>query len=189
MTQTADSQPEDDPLAPTPQEGGDDPIAALEADLADAREAMLRARADAENARRRATRDRAEASAYAIAGFARDMLGVADTLARALGTAPESDPVAQGVRATAQMLDKTMARHGVERIDAMGQEFDPERHEVMFEAPAGGAPGTVVQVLEDGYVLRGRLLRPARVAIAAASATATEAGDVPPAGSEIDTQA
>ncbi len=112
---------------------------------------------------------------FAIAGFARDLLGVGDNLRRALEALPESadseegplKSFIEGVALTERELLGVFERHGVEKIDPAGQKFDHNLHEAMFEAPtAEAAPGTVVQVVEAGYVLKGRLLRAARVGVA-----------------------
>ena len=146
-----------------------------EAELAALNDKLLRTLAEGENLRRRAQREREETSKYAIAGFARDVLGVADNLRRALealpeGAAAEDGPAksfTEGVELTERELLGVLERHGVEKIDPEGQKFDHNLHEAMFEIPtAEAAPGTVVQVVQAGYVLNGRLLRAARVGIA-----------------------
>lgn len=146
------------------------------------RDQLLRALADAENARRRGQRDKEEASKYGAAKFARDLLGVADNLARAQEHAPEHTDDASvkalidGVAATEKQLQDTFARHGMERIDPLDQRFDPNLHEAMYEVPGTDKPaGTVVQVMEVGYTLQGRLLRPARVGVAKGEANSSAA--------------
>ncbi|HBH25941.1 MAG TPA: nucleotide exchange factor GrpE [Rhodospirillaceae bacterium] len=180
MTETDEAIPEED----------QDPAPDLEAALSVERDRALRALAEAENTRRRAERDVSEARDFAIARFARDVLEVADTLERALAAAPERDSaLAQGVAATAQALHKALAKHGVARVEALGALFSPDHHEALFEAPASpDAPdGHVAQVLEEGYTLRGRLLRPARVAVARGGEAPAE--PPPPAGSAVDEEA
>ena len=146
-----------------------------EAEIADLNDKLLRALAETENLRRRARKEREDTANYAVAGFARDMLAVADNLGRALGTLPEApdgtdEPLSgfiEGVKLTERELANVLERHGIDRVDPMGEKFDPNRHEAMFEIPTGdAAPGTVVQVLEIGYVLKERLLRAAKVGVA-----------------------
>lgn len=148
----------------------------LEDRLADTNDQLLRALAELENTRRRADRDRAEALKYGAASFARDMLGVADNLQRALnavaGLDQETLPDAaksllEGVAATERDLIASMGRHKVSPVSPMGEKFDPNMHEAMFEAPGTGQPaGTIVEVIETGYMMDERLLRPAKVGIA-----------------------
>jgi molecular chaperone GrpE len=150
-------------------------LAAAEAEAARLKEEYLRALAETENVRKRAARDRQDAGQYAITGFARDLLSVADNLQRALASvdagARAADPalaaLVDGVEMTEKELLGVLERHGVKPIDAHGQPFDPHVHEAMFELPdASVAHGTVVQVLQAGYRLHDRTLRPARVGIA-----------------------
>lgn len=166
----------------------------LKAEHAALKDQALRALAEAENARRRGQKDREDATNFAISSFARDLLPVADNLRRALDSVSEElaglDPKVQnllsGVEATERELLRTLERHGVEKVEAQGTLFDPNIHEVMFEMPAGGQPaGTVLQVVENGYRLKGRILRPARVGVAADEGQ----GDASRPGASIDTQA
>jgi len=148
----------------------------LEDRLADANDQLLRALAELENTRRRADRERAEALKYGAASFARDMLGVADNLQRALNAVAELDQetlpdaaksLLEGVAATERYLIASMGRHKVSPLSPMGEKFDPNMHEAMFEAPGTGQPaGTIIEVIETGYVMDERLLRPAKVGIA-----------------------
>ena len=192
MVEDAESEPESIPV-------GDfiDPaeLEVLKAENAALKDQALRAMAEAENARRRAQKDREDASKFAINSFARDLLPVADNLRRALDSVSEEiaglDPKVQslldGVEATERELLRGLERHGVQKIDAMGKSFDPNMHEVMFEMPAGGHPaGTVMQVMENGYTLQGRILRPARVGVAADEG---QQGSTPSTGGSVDTQA
>ncbi len=146
-----------------------------EAEIADLNDKLLRALAETENLRRRARKEREDTANYAVAGFARDMFLVADNLGRALGTLSEAPDgkdeslsgFIEGVKLTERELATVLERHGIDRVDPMGEKFDPNRHEAMFEIPTGdAAPGTVVQVLEIGYVLKERLLRAAKVGVA-----------------------
>jgi molecular chaperone GrpE len=137
------------------------------------RDRLQRALADAENTRRRAERSLDEMRQYATANFAREMLGVEDNLHRAIDSA-ERNPVKsvedaallEGVRSTERMLMQALARFGVQKIEAAGAPFDPALHEAVLEVddPKRQA-GTVAEVLEDGYTIHGRLLRPTRVAV------------------------
>jgi molecular chaperone GrpE len=145
----------------------------LIAENASLRDRMLRALAEAENTRRRADRAAAEASRYATADLARELLAVADNLQRTLAAAerPAFEDAAdvaliEGVRATQRMLIQSLERFGVRRIEALGQPFDPALHEAVLEVDDPSyPPGTVVRVVEDGYTIHDRLLRAARVAV------------------------
>ena len=162
---------EDQPEAAEPAElSPDEQIATL-------KDRLLRAMAEAENARKRAARDRDDAAKYAITGFARDVLGVADNLRRAIGSVPDEargggealDNLLAGVDLTERELEAVLDRHGIKPINPGGEKFDPNRHQAMFETPsADAAPGTIVQVLQVGYMIADRLLRPAAVGVAAA---------------------
>lgn len=148
----------------------------LEDRLAETNNQLLRALAELENTRRRADRDRAEALKYGAASFARDMLGVADNLQRALSavadieseTLPDgAKSLLEGIAATERDLLASLGRHKVTPVTPMGEKFDPNVHEAMFEAPGTGQPaGTIIEVVETGYVMDERLLRPAKVGIA-----------------------
>lgn len=159
-----------DSKAETEEPSGE--IQTLRAELEKTRDQMLRAMAEAENARKRAAREKEDSTKYAISGFARDLLDVADNMRRALDAAPEEtgeqvQGLIQGVEATEREMLKIFEKHGIRKIEPMGEIFDPNYHEVMFETPGTGQPpGTIIQVLETGYVLNGRLLRPARVGVA-----------------------
>jgi molecular chaperone GrpE len=163
-------------------------LAAAEAEIARLKEERLRALAEVENTRRRAARDREEASQYAISAFARDLLVVADNLERALRSVspearqndPQLDALLSGVEATERALKSTFERYGVSQVPAEGAPFDPHVHEAMFEVPdTSVAHGTVVQVLEAGYTIHDRTLRPARVGVARGGPRAA-----PPASAE-----
>lgn len=147
-------------------------IERLENEVADLKDKLLRAVAETENVRRRAERDRADAANYAVTGFARDMLSVADNLARALDAA-EKDEVANkglltGVEATMRELLKAFEKYGIARVEAVGAKLDPHLHQAMLEidAPEGTEPGTIVAELQPGYTIKDRLLRPAMVSVA-----------------------
>lgn len=152
-------------------------VAELQAQIAEMKDKMMRALADAENTRRRAERTAEDARKYAVSAFAKDMLDVADNLRRALDsvsdeakqTSPEVEALLQGVEVTEKGLLKTFDKHGIQKIEPTEGPFDPNLHEVMFEAENTGKPaGEIVQLLEAGYTLNGRLIRPARVGVAKA---------------------
>lgn len=161
----------------------------LEAELAEQKDRLLRALAETENVRRRAQREREDASKYAVAGFAKDLLSVADNLRRALESLPESEvrddrtrSLLAGVAATERELLSIFERHGIRRIDPKGERFDHNFHQAIFEAERPDQPtGTVVEVLQPGYVLYDRLLRPAMVGVAKGGPKPTEPANGPDA--------
>jgi molecular chaperone GrpE len=146
----------------------------LEKELADAKQQTLYAQAETQNVRRRLEAEKQQTSAYAVTNFARDMLSVKDNLDRALASFPEdlrSDDrlksLITGIEATGRELGNVFQRHGIARIDAMGQPLDPNRHQAMVEIPNDQAePGTIVQEMQSGYMIKDRLLRPALVGVA-----------------------
>ena len=149
------------------------------------RDRLMRALADAENTRRRAERSLDEVRQYAIGNFAREMLSVVDNLRRAIVTA-ERNPVKsvedaallEGVRSTERMLTQALERFGVRKIEALGVPFDPALHEAVMEIDdPKREPGTVREVIEDGYMIHDRLLRPARVAVVKRAAEAPAPDD------------
>jgi molecular chaperone GrpE len=148
-------------------------VAELEAELAEHKERVLRALAETENTRRRAQREREDASKYAITGFAKDLLSAVDNLRRALDSLPEAEirdertrSLLAGVAATERELLSVFERHGIRRIDPRGERFDHNFHQAIFEAERADQPtGTIVEVLQPGYVLNDRLLRPAMVGV------------------------
>jgi molecular chaperone GrpE len=150
-------------------------LVAAEGESARLKDEYLRALAEAENVRRRAARDRQEASQYAISSFARDLLSVADNLQRALSSVvegarrqdPALDALMSGVEMTEKELLAILDRYGVKRIAAEGHGFDPHVHEALYEIPDPSVPhGTILQVVQPGYTIHDRTLRPARVGIA-----------------------
>src|SRR5215471_8160460 len=160
--------------AATEELTAEDRLTALEAELAVQKDRLLRALAETENVRRRAQREREDASRYAVAGFAKDLLSAADNLRRALESLPEGEvrdertrSLLDGVAATERELLSVFERHGIRRIDPQGEPFDHNFHQAIFEAERPDQPsGTVVEVLQPGYVLHDRLLRPAMVGVA-----------------------
>jgi molecular chaperone GrpE len=177
-----------------------DEIAQLRNENAEMRDRMLRALADAENTRRRSERERDESRQYAVTGFARDMLNVADNFQRALdslpaearaGLSPQAKAVIDGIEATERQLMGALERNGVRKIETAGAKFDPHLHQAIAEVPAEGrAPGTIVTVVQTGYVIADRLLRPAMVTVAArdSSSSAPTASESAPGGT-LDTKA
>ncbi|SCY35843.1 nucleotide exchange factor GrpE [Microvirga guangxiensis] len=153
-----------------------DPVAVLEAEKADLKDKLLRLMADMENLRRRTEREIADARAYGVANFARDMLNVADNVRRAIESVPEDAKAAaegafkgliEGIDLTERDLLNTLERHGVKKLEPQGQKFDPNVHQAMFEVPNPDVPnGTVVQVVQSGFVIGDRVLRPALVGVA-----------------------
>lgn len=148
-------------------------VATLLAELAKTKDDMLRALADAENTRRRAERQAVEARAYAIDRFAQDLLPIADTLERALASAPRDDQdegfrnLLTGVELTERSLVDAFARHGLKRIGVRGEPFDPKVHQAVAQAPGDQPAGTIQEVLQSGYVLGDRTLRAAMVLVSA----------------------
>lgn len=152
-------------------------VGALQDEIAKLKDQAMRALAEAENTRRRAERDREDASKYAITNFARDLVSVADNFLRALaavpedlkGTDPRIDNLLGGIEATERELQKVFERFGIRKIDPQGEAFNANYHDVMFEVPnTGKSAGTIMQVVEVGYTIHDRLLRPARVGVAKA---------------------
>ena len=157
-------------------------IETLQAEIAALKERSMRALADAENTRKRAEREKEETRQFAIARFARDLLSVSDNLNRALAACPAEareggdealKAVIDGIEATERELQSVLTRHGVKAIEAEGAKFDPNLHQAIAEVPAEGAPkGTVVTVVQGGYMIGERLLRAAMVTVAKGDAPA-----------------
>ena len=154
-------------------------LAAKDAEIAEIKDRALRAAADMENTRRRLERDKADAVAYATTGFARDLLAVADNLRRAVASIPDAaredetvKGIVTGVEMTEKELQSVLGRHGVSRVESVGQKLDPNKHQAMIEVEHDDEPGTIVQELQAGYVIKDRLLRPALVSVAKAKADA-----------------
>ena len=163
--------PEAEATAPEPD------AAALAAEVADLKGRLLRALAETENVRRRAANEREDVSKYAITGFARDLAPVVDNLRRALDSVPDDvrdderlAGLVAGVEMTERELLSVLERHGIRRVDPLGEKFDHNFHQAMFEVEASDKPaGTVVEVMQVGYVIGDRLLRPAMVGVAKGS--------------------
>lgn len=164
------TNPENEDMLPEEQPAED----TRDAEIAELKDRLLRAAAETENVRRRLEREKQDATAYAVTGFARDLLGVVDNLRRALDAIPdearENDEavktIVTGVEMTERELVNTLQRHGVTRIEAAGQKLDPNRHQAMIEVEHEAETGTIVQELQAGYMLKDRLLRPALVSVA-----------------------
>jgi len=163
-----DAYPEDDA-----GRGLDQALASLREDLEKAQQDILYARAETQNVRRRMEKDVSDARAYAATGFARDILSVADNLSRAVEAVPEDlrddskfKGLVTGIEATQRELEKVFVQHGITRIAAMGLPHDPNQHQAMLEVPSADVePGTVIQEMQAGYMIKDRLLRPAMVGI------------------------
>jgi molecular chaperone GrpE len=165
-----------------------DPVEALTAENAELKDRMLRLAADMENLRNRTKREVSDAKTFAVANFARDMLGVSDNLRRAVEAvsdekrahgSDEFKSLLEGVELTEKSMLSTMERHGVKKLDPEGQKFDPNFHQAMFEVPNPEVPNnTVVQVVQSGYQIGERVLRPAMVGVAKGGAK-TPAAETP----------
>ena len=171
------SPPEDTPA-------GEPTVAELKSEIAALKDRVLRAMAEAENVRRRTEKVKADARDYAVTGFARDMVSVADNLRRALDALPSQlhdderlKTFVDGVQLTERELMNAFERHGIRRIEPNGEKFDHNLHQAMFEVADSGQPaGTVVQVMQAGYVIKDRLLRAAMVGVAKRPADGAEGG-------------
>lgn len=171
----ADAAPKADEAANPATEQELDPMQVLMAEVAELKDQRLRMAAEMENLRRRTAREIKDAKSYAIAGFARDMLQVSDNLQRALAAVPEQAEAAsddglktlvEGVELTERAMLSTLERHGVRKLEPMGQKFDPNFHQAMYEVPNTDVPNnTVVDVVQPGYVIGDRMLRPAMVGV------------------------
>jgi molecular chaperone GrpE len=150
-----------------------DRVAELEQQIEEAKSKALYAAAETQNVRRRLEQELQQATSYASAGFARDMLAIKDHLDRALAAVGEdlrADKTAAqflaGIGATSRELDAVFQRHGVTRIKTVGEPLDPHRHQAMIDMPSEQEPGTIVEEMQAGYMMKDRLLRPALVAVA-----------------------
>jgi molecular chaperone GrpE len=167
--------PDESGPAETPERDAFAVIEALNAENSQLKERILRTLAEMENLRRRTEREVADAKTYGVTSFARDMLTVVDNLTRALehlpdearaGAEPQIQSVIEGVELTARDLEAVLGRHGVKKLDPKGQKFDPNFHQAIFEAPDETLPaGTVSQVVQSGWTIGDRVLRPAMVGI------------------------
>ena len=184
---SGDPAPEAEPVVSKPYIMPDDPeegaVEALTKEVADAKDRMLRTLAEMENLRKRTAREVSDARTYGISGFARDVLDIADNLQRALDAVsaearaaadPELKALIEGVELTERSLHNALEKHGVKRFDPAGEKFDPNVHQAMYEVPDSSIPvGTVAQVIQAGYMIGERVLRPALVGVAKGGAKAT----------------
>jgi molecular chaperone GrpE len=178
MTDTTEASPSEPTATPDPASQNEEAFAIIEklnAENAELKDRVLRTLADVENMRRRSEREAQDARAYAVTGFARDLLNVADNLARALQNIPEEARAAaegalktlvEGVELTNRELHTVLGRHGVKKLEPEGEKFDPNFHQAMFEVPDETLPaGTVTQVMQAGWKIGERVLRPAMVGV------------------------
>ncbi len=156
-----------------PEVAEHDRVAELENQLAEAKQQTLYAQAEIQNVRRRTEKEVSDARNYATTSFARDILSVADNLSRGLSAIPadlradeKMKGLVTGLEATGRELDSVFTRNGITRIEAMGATLDPNKHQAMMEVPSDAAPGTIVQEMQAGYMIKDRLLRPALVGVA-----------------------
>ncbi len=166
-----------------------DPVEQLRAENADLRDRYLRLAAEMDNLRRRTERDVKDAKSYAISGFARDMLAVSDNLRRGLDAIPAEareagdaglKALVEGVEMTERAMLTALERHGVRKLEPVGEKFDPNFHQAMFEVPNADVPnGTVLQVVQDGYKIGDRVLRPAMVGVSKGGPKVAAGGDKP----------
>lgn len=174
VTDTPDDTLRAETAEGAPEVAEQDHVVELEAQLAEAKAAVMYAQAETQNVRRRFEKEAQDAKTYAATAFARDVLSVADNLTRALASIPAElkddekfKGLVTGLEATGRELDSVFARHGISKIVALGEALDPNRHQAMMEMPSADAePGTIVQEIQAGYMIRDRLLRPALVGVA-----------------------
>jgi molecular chaperone GrpE len=157
----------------SPEVAEHDHVADLERQLDEAKKNALYAAAETQNVRRRLEAELKQATSYAAAGFARDMLAIKDHVDRALAAVSDelrADKVASqflaGIESTSRELDAVFARHGITRIEAKGEKLDPHKHQAMVEFPSDQEPGTIIEEMQPGYMMKDRLLRPALVGVA-----------------------
>ncbi|WP_380788363.1 nucleotide exchange factor GrpE [Sphingomonas sp. R86521] len=175
IDQNAPADLRDETAEAAPEVAEHDRVGELENQLAEAKQNVLYAQAEVQNVRRRAEKEAQDARAYAATAFARDILSVADNLSRGLAAIPaelrgddKMKGLVTGLEATGRELDSVFQRHGLTKIAAMGEMLDPNKHQAMLEMPSDQPPGTIVQEMQTGYMIKDRLLRPALVAVAKA---------------------
>jgi molecular chaperone GrpE len=189
MTETPeDSGAASQEAADTPTDfSPDEQLAQRDAEITTLNDKILRLAAEMENVRRRLEKEKQDASVFAVSNFARDMLSVADNLRRALSSLPDAarddaalGPVVTGVEMTERELTQVFGRFGITRLESMGERLDPNRHQAVGEVESATVDaGAIAMVLQDGYMLKERLLRPAMVMVAKAGS-----GDAPAASNE-----
>jgi molecular chaperone GrpE len=185
----AADEPEQAPATAPGNETQPDPLVAAVRESAELKDKLLRALAEMENLRRRTEREVADARFYGIATFARDVLGIGDNMQRALAAAEQDlrgaeDPgvktLLEGIELTERELLKALEKNGVKKFEPQGERFDANLHQAMYEVPdASVPPGTVVQVIQPGYMIGERMLRPALVAVAKGGPKAPPPGAAP----------
>ena len=167
------------------------PSTSLDRELAEAKDRLLRTLADMDNMRKRTEREVADARVYGISNFARDILGVADNMHRAMQALDDelrakadeaTKALLEGVELTERELSIVLEKHGVTKVEPLGQKFDPNRHQAMYEIEDASVPsGSVIQVMQAGYLIGERVLRPALVAV-------SKGGGKPPPANDNPTQ-
>lgn len=179
-------------------EGGPDPVDLLAAERDDLKDKYLRLAAEMDNLRRRTARDVRDARSYSVSNFAREMLAVSDNLRRALDAIPAEaleageaglKALAEGVELTERSMLSALERHGVKKLSPTGQKFDPNFHQAMFEVPNPDVPNnTIVEVVQDGFVIGDRVLRPAMVGVAKGGPKQTADASTEPQDASEDAQ-
>jgi molecular chaperone GrpE len=185
----AEPEPQAEPSAQAEPIAPPKPSTSLDRELADMKDRLLRTLADMENMRKRTEREVADSRVYGISSFARDIVGVADNMHRAMQALDDelrtkadeaTKALLEGVELTERELVNVLEKNGVKRLDPLGQKFDPNRHQAMYEVEDASVPsGSVVQVMQAGYTIGERVLRPALVAVAKGGAKAPPANDNP----------
>lgn len=181
-TPETDITHEETAAEPQFEDTADDKLVIAVAEIADLKDRLLRAVAETENLRRRADREKADAANYAMTAFARDLLSVGDNLRRALESIPadadlgdNAKTLVEGIEMTERELANMLERHNIKKIDPLGEKFSHDLHQALFEVPdTGKENGTIVQVMQVGFVIKDRLLRPAMVGVAKGGETSTE---------------
>ena len=176
QTTTSDADLREETAAASPEVAEHDGTETLRAEIEDLKRQLLYTQAETQNVRRRMEKDAADARTYAVTAFARDLLSVSDNLSRALAAIPPAmreeegmKPLVTGLEMTGKELETVFARNGITRIESVGARLDPNRHQAMIEMPSDREPGTIVQEMQAGYMIKDRLLRPAMVGVAKAS--------------------
>ncbi len=196
---TPDEDQIDTEMAPETEAQVEDPVEILVNENAELKDRLLRLAADMENLRKRMDREISDTRNYAIAGFARDMLVVTDNLSRALTAVPEEvregaddnvKSLIEGIEMTERETYRLLQKHGVEPIPAEGEKFDPHKHQAVFEIPNPDVPeGTILQVMQAGFAIGERILRPSMVGVSKGGPKAAPAAAEPAPGAEIDKEA
>ncbi len=196
---TPDEDQIDTEMAPETEAPVEDPVEILVNENAELKDRLLRLAADMENLRKRMDREISDTRNYAISGFARDMLVVTDNLSRALTAVPEEvrestddnvKSLIEGIEMTERETYRLLQKHGVEPIPAEGEKFDPHKHQAVFEIPNTDVPeGTILQVMQAGFAIGERVLRPSMVGVSKGGPKAAPAASEPAPGAEIDKQA